>query len=775
MRKLVLAVLGCAIVLPAGEAIGQIDIYMDIANSRFLKAEKLGEQRVQSPADRTTKNLAPLCYTYYKLRRYNKLFPCITELESRIASGDSIHRDSIIVASDASALPHMLKAGAFLELGDPRRSLEEGERALALVKEEGGFGIMVGWLVSDAYYVELLPILGIAATLLGRKDDAARYIKQLENTSISRGGGLQRANLQNVGLATMHVAARNYERALFYLEKGERDSVGRALGDMFFGGGDSFATFYELPKLLMIGKCQLELGKIAEAKSALDQVIGHKHAEEYGDLFWVALFERGRVAERENRPAEAIEYYRRAIEVIERQRASLTTEATKIGFVGNKQVVYGRLIALLVAADRAAEAFDIVERSKARALVDMLAQKKDFAPRGADPEKTKRIFAELDSANAQALVVAPDQAAVTGQVRSVQAIRSEIQAAAPELASLVTVSTVVPEELRALLEADETLVEYYYDDSALLAFVLTRDAVRVATLEHVNLGELVGQFRRRLEEPESNAYRATARQLYDGLLAPLEPYLKGNNLAVVPHGALHYIPFAALQAPDDRPLIERFGLRVLPSASVIKFIRPALKDARGGLIAFGNPDLGDVKLDLSYAEAEARSLAAMYPESRLLVRGDASETNFKKAAGVFSRIHLATHGKFSAESPLDSGLLLAKDGENDGQLRVSELYSMDLDADLIVLSACETGLGKVDSGDDVVGLTRGFLYAGARSIVSSLWSVEDRATAELMKAFYEGLRGTGKREALRQAQLKTRAAFPHPFFWAPFQLVGRPE
>ncbi|MBI2509532.1 MAG: CHAT domain-containing protein [Betaproteobacteria bacterium] len=142
---------------------------------------------------------------------------------------------------------------------------------------------------------------------------------------------------------------------------------------------------------------------------------------------------------------------------------------------------------------------------------------------------------------------------------------------------------------------------------------------------------------------------------------------------------------------------------------------------------------------------------------------------------MFPRIHLATHGKFQAESPLDSGLMLARDGENDGLLRVGELYSMDLDAELVTLSACETGLGKVDNGDDVVGLTRGFLYAGARSIVASLWSVEDRATAELMKAFYEGLQGAGKRDALRQAQLKTRAAFPHPYFWAAFQLVGRPE
>jgi len=124
---------------------------------------------------------------------------------------------------------------------------------------------------------------------------------------------------------------------------------------------------------------------------------------------------------------------------------------------------------------------------------------------------------------------------------------------------------------------------------------------------------------------------------------------------------------------------------------------------------------------------------------------------------------------------LSSGLYLAKDAKNDGVLTVGELYSMNLDADLVTLSACETGLGKVANGDDVVGLTRGFLYAGSRSIVASLWSVDDQATATLMKAFYENLSNQNKQEALRLAQLKTRKTFPHPFYWAAFQLTGRAD
>ena len=117
-------------------------------------------------------------------------------------------------------------------------------------------------------------------------------------------------------------------------------------------------------------------------------------------------------------------------------------------------------------------------------------------------------------------------------------------------------------------------------------------------------------------------------------------------------------------------------------------------------------------------------------------------------------------------------IALSKDDTSDGRLKVGKLYSMRLDADLVTLSACETGLGKVANGDDVVGLTRGFLYAGASTIVASLWKVDDQATAQLMNQFYQRLKSGDKREALRQAQLETSRQFSHPYFWAAFQLTG---
>jgi len=145
----------------------------------------------------------------------------------------------------------------------------------------------------------------------------------------------------------------------------------------------------------------------------------------------------------------------------------------------------------------------------------------------------------------------------------------------------------------------------------------------------------------------------------------------------------------------------------------------------------------------------------------------------RRYGGDYYYIHFATHGQFSPDNPLQSALLLSPDARSNGMLTVDKLYSMQLNANLVTLSACETGLSKVANGDELVGLTRGFLYAGASSIVASLWKVDDLATAYLMVRFYRGMQQTDKLDALRKAQLETRKKYPHPYYWSAFQLTGR--
>jgi CHAT domain-containing protein len=278
--------------------------------------------------------------------------------------------------------------------------------------------------------------------------------------------------------------------------------------------------------------------------------------------------------------------------------------------------------------------------------------------------------------------------------------------------------------------------------------------------------------RAELETPEGHPEEAVAR-LSARLLAPVaRSVARARLITVVPHGPLHYVPFAALSL-DGVPLIDRAPVRVLPSASVLRFLRSAPR--QGGadrLLILGNPDLGDQRFDLPGAEAEAASIKALFPGSVLLTRGAATESRLKAEGGLFPVIHIAAHGEFRTDDPLASRLLLAPDDANDGSLTAGELFGLRLDADLVTLSACDTGLGKAAAGDDVIGLTRGFLYAGANSLVASLWPVADAETGMLMQTFYGNLRTMPKAEALRAAQLALRSAAPHPYYWAAFQLTG---
>jgi CHAT domain-containing protein len=263
-----------------------------------------------------------------------------------------------------------------------------------------------------------------------------------------------------------------------------------------------------------------------------------------------------------------------------------------------------------------------------------------------------------------------------------------------------------------------------------------------------------------------------ARALYDRLIRPLEGQLGAGRLLIVPHGVLHYVSFGALHDGKDYWLARK-TLRFLPSASVVEFLRKSSGKPVGKLLAIGNPDLGDARFDLPSAEQEARSIGASIAGARVLVRGQATETAFRALAGGERYVHIASHGEYNADDALQSRVLLAPDKENDGSLTTSELYGLRLDADLVTLSACETGLGRVLTGDDVIGLTRGFLYAGASNVVASLWQVDDDATTRLMQTFYANMeKGLPKSEALRRAQLEVRKQWPQPFFWAAFFITG---
>ncbi|MBI2586702.1 MAG: CHAT domain-containing protein [Rhodospirillales bacterium] len=728
-------------------------------NSRYQEIVQRVETRGGA---KTTAEYYTLCISFSKLKRYDRLFDCIKRMEASIAAGDRT-----VYFNDASYLPRGLLSQAYIELARYDDAIKE---ALAFKKLVADMGMQ-----SRALTIEALGLLGLAQAL--KKDTAAARATAAELADIGTYYPfvlLETPKLTN--LARIYVAVGEYEKALTAIGKGEEEGLWRGVADLVTGAsmrGESMFAWQQLPRKFMLHKSQMETGRTAQAKAGYDQLLANPLTAQNGDVYWLILFDRGRIALKEGDRNAAIGFFRKAAEVIESQRSTISTEASKIGFVGDKQDVYSALVGALFDAGRQSEALEFVERSKARALVDLLAQRSRFQPKRRDAAEVNRMLVQLASLEAG---TQEEDAGITPQVaadrrRALADTRQRIEKAEPEMASLVTVPAMSSGEMRGLLAADEALIDYFVHRNALYAFVMTRDGVRGARLDGAGLADAVALFRASLTEARTDNYREPARRLYDRLIRPIEGLLDRRNLVIVPHGALHYLPFAALRS-ERRYLIDGYTVRLLPSASVLKYLRPADRRPAKDLLVLGNPNLGDRRFDLPGAETEAREIGRKWPDSLVLLRDNASETAIKKAGQEFRILHLASHGRFDSDAPLESGILLAPDAANDGRLTVSELYDLHLNADLVTLSACETGLGAVRNGDDVVGLTRGFLYAGARSIVSSLWPVSDQATTELMAGFYANLRSADVREALRRAQIAAREKHPHPFFWAAFQLTG---
>jgi len=751
---------------------------------RYGELQKHVEEEIQRTGDAKTAKLFPLCLSYSASKRYDKLFACCDRLEANIRKGDRSNVDYEEMArnnpmiggivksqaagrkdavGDVSAFPFIMRAQAYMDLGQYDKAVEQARKAYEAAPSRR--------TQPPGRPIYELATLGLAYALNGKIDDALRTADQLDRLDMSYPYNLMKTD-KHVGLAKIYLVLREYEKAIAVMERDDDDGF-RARVDFVTGAsarGESMFVFQQLPKLFMLNKSRMETGRIAEAKKGYDDLLKVPQSRQNGSIYWILLFDRGRIAEKEGRLDEATVLYRQAVDVIEQQRSTINTETSKIGFVGDKQSVYHRIVSALQASGRAAEAFEYVERSKSRALVDMLAAQKDFSLPPDSRQQVQTLLAAYDRADADSRV--QDERQDPSATRSIAVkAKQELKDQAPELASLVQVISPSAREIQALIPPDETVIEYYYTDGDFYAFVLTSQKLEAVRLDLAGLTDDVRHFRKLLESPGSQGSAEASRKLHRRLFRPVAKSVSTDKLVVVPHGILHYLPFNALH-DGERYMIDRYKLRVLPSAGVLRYLQAKKAPSSGNILALGNPDLGNPELDLKFAQAEALAVAKTLPQSRALLRRDATETAFRKYGGGFRYLHLATHGRFDAEAPLKSALLLTPDSESDGLLTVDKLYTMRLQAELVTLSACETGLGKVAGGDDVVGLTRGFLYAGAPSIVASLWKVDDRATSDLMTRFYSALQDRDKGEALRQAQLETKKRYAHPFYWAAFQLTG---
>jgi CHAT domain-containing protein len=330
------------------------------------------------------------------------------------------------------------------------------------------------------------------------------------------------------------------------------------------------------------------------------------------------------------------------------------------------------------------------------------------------------------------------------------------------------------------------LVEYFFAKDRLISWVVDRTHVRaVATpFDRIRLNESIVQFRKAIQKRAST--ESFARALYDQLLKPIEPLVQtANQLVLVPHGPLHYLPFPALQRADSLYLIDTHALALAPSATVLGFCYRkgstllSHLDQTHKVLALGNPDVGHPRWDLPFADKEIKSLEQTFGEITSFTRQQATPEALLGSVGEADLLHFSCHGVYDERNPLFSALLLAPDSSHKtGRFEAHQIFGLKINTSLVMLSACETGLGRVSGGDEVIGLSRSFIFAGTPSLIASLWTVDDLATAITVKRFYRYLNsgasgGTNKSQALREAQRFVRDHHNrHPAYWASFGLTG---
>ncbi len=585
------------------------------------------------------------------------------------------------------------------------------------------------------------------------------------------------------------------------------------------------------PEALILGDyaaTQLKSGNATAARNMAQQAIamlqrsdGNKHLEAN---YLATLAEAQRAMGQSN---EAVNSYRAALAAMEEARSlSIPTEISRAGIVASRQRVFAGAISLLLSQSKNEEAFEVAESYHARAFLDVLAEaglEADQELTAAQQEREDQLFEQISTIQRelwQPDLLSEQEAKLKQKLAeaesALQLYRLELRRADPRYASVKAPPIIGFARASAeLLEKETALIEFVLGEERSFAWVLQAGKLASVNLPpRKELEPLITVFQTAsiAKVNSTTATQAIAKlktqsqPLYERLFQPLESHLTGaRKLIIVPDGVLSYLPFETLVAKTNRGtpvfLLERFAISYAPSASALAALRKlkANSEQTKGFIGFGDPVYSKSETEIAptsrtnergfdfrqlpYTRTEVNGIAALFPanERRVLLGADAEEATVKtEPLRQYRYVHFATHALVDEEYPARSAIMLsAPIGENkdDGALQMAEVMRLKLNADLVTLSACRTGLGRMLHGEGIIGLTRAFLYAGADSVVVSLWNVNDIATASLMKSFYKNLnQGLSKDDALRQAKLELlrsqQPAWRHPYYWAPFVLVG---
>ena len=704
-------------------------------------------------------------------------------------------------SGEARALSNL--GEAYQLLGEPRRARELLERSLDLRRQVGdrrGEAITLhnlGLVLSEG--------LGDLEGGLGRYEEALAQARAVGDRR-AEAGALSAVGWLQSRLGRRAEALRHFEAA------GE---LARELGD----------RRREQEVLLQIGRVRNANGEPREALETLALALDLGRELEDRSREPSVLGEIARAKRALGREAEALRDVEAALAGLESLRAGVSSPDLGAAYLGTRRDLYELAVELQMelhrrdsAGGHERAALEIAERARARGLLDLLGEAGREVRRGIDPELRELRQRLLDRLDAKAALRSTERAAARiadldreiGEILSeLDTLEAEIRRSSPAYAALARPEPLRAVEIQGLLDPETTLLVYFLGEARGFLWTVRSDSIEAFELPpraeiDAAARALVESWQ--VQSPDNTADRRAGAALSRLVLGPLAGRWTGFRLAVAPDGALQHVPFAALPFPDrpGEPLITRFEVVHLPSASVLGEQRrrltgrpaasgavavladpvfdardPRVLQARGSAAATDGDDLPRLASTRQEAEAIAglagpgRALLALDFEANLDLVRDGRLRGYRA-------LHFATHSVLAPERPELSGLVLSRVDSagmpRPGVLRLPDVYNLDLQADVAVLSGCETALGREVRGEGIVGLARGFLYAGAGRVVASLWRVRDRSTAELMRHFYRALLAEGRppAAALREAQLALRAdrRWADPYYWAPFALYG---
>jgi len=652
---------------------------------------------------------------------------------------------------------------------------------------------------------EILPVSPSLQMRLGDVQQAYDfYIKS---------GSLMGTALASLRLGEINEKNNKPDQAEYYFKKS--DSTFKNIGS---NAGQAYAK---------LGLCRVFINKdmLCASSSLIEQII---NLTENPEIEWQLLFEKGRIFEKHNEIDSAIQEYFKSIDIIEKIRGDLSIEEFRSAYMMDKMHVYERLIMLLLEHSEGGiiinleqspieTAFYYSERARSRSFLDILGNNKIRSKQSSDTTllaKEIRLRLQIQKVTKDIEMRKFNEPDAVELKKYLDLLNKEyiktldlIKLSNTDYNSLISVEPSKLSEIQDLVGNKSAIIDYWIGKEKSVIWIITNKTIFTKMLDTGadKIEELVSDCRAQINPGARNEYKLLLTELYNTLISPIEPEINGcESLYIIPHRSLHFLPFQALIDSSGKYLIEKFNISYAPSSSVLKLCSLKKYNINNDFLGMA---LGDMLIGnfppLPGTQAELNQIVQLYPGATARYENETSETYFKTEAKNHNIIHLATHGFLDSRRPMNSYLLLPFDDKNDGQLTVNEIFDLNLKSKLVVLSACETGLGLLSNGDELIGLSRAFIYAGTPAIIVSLWPVEDASTALLMTRLHQyysagyrlqdaltlaqrdlinnNLEGSIKRGASTvvwdkvlkyEIESGNKSKGKNPFFWAPFILIG---